>query len=59
MDATTAEIGGNLVSKHQRFSLNVEHEQVDTDGTGRPNPFHETKFPGANGDRENSVSLYS
>ena len=45
-----AEIGSNPVSKHQ-----IQPERVlwaGWRGTGRPNPPRETKFSGANGNRE-------
>ena len=49
MDAT-AEIGMNLVSKHQ---IQPEYgELAGWRGTGRPNPSREIKFSGPNGDRE-------
>ena len=49
MDAA-AEIGRNPVSKHQ---IQPEcGERAGWRGTSRPNPSRETKFPGANGDRE-------
>ena len=51
MDAA-AEIGRNLVNKNRRFSLSMEMSTLTGDGTGRPNPSHETKFSGANADRE-------
>ena len=47
---TAAEIGRNPVSKHQ---IQSEYgELVVLRGTGRLNPSRETKFSGANGDRE-------
>ena len=49
MDAA-AEVGRNPVSKHQ-----IQPgcgEGTGGRGTGRPNPSRETKFSGANGDRE-------
>ena len=47
---TTAEIGRNPVSKHQ---IQLEcGERAGSRGAGRPNPSRETKFSGANGDRE-------
>ena len=49
MDAV-AEIGRNPVKKHQ-----IQHEYGDEQagrGTGLLNPSRETKFSGANGDRE-------
>ena len=49
MDAA-AEIGRNPVSKHQ---VQPEYRDEQADGTGLPNPSRETKFSGANGDREN------
>ena len=50
MDATT-EIGRNFVSKYQiQPGLSVENEQADAGR--RPDPSRETKFSGADGDRE-------
>ena len=49
MDAL-AELGRNPVSKHQ-IQPEYGDEQADG-GTGLPNPSRETKFSGANGDRE-------
>ena len=52
MDAA-AEIGRNPVSKHQ---IQPEYgEKACWRGTGRPNPSRETKFSGANEDREISI----
>ena len=39
------------MSNINRFSPRVENKQADA-GTGRPGPSRETKFSGANGDRE-------
>ena len=50
MDAVV-EIGRNPVSKHQ---IQVEDEQADAGRKG-PNPSRETKFSGANGDREKFI----
>ena len=50
MDAAP-EIGRNPVSKDCSLSLSVENERAGR-GTGRPSPTRETKFSGANGDRE-------
>ena len=47
MDAT-AEIGRNLVSRHQ-------NEQADVGRDGQTNPSHDTKFSGANVDREKTI----
>ena len=45
-----AELGRNPVSKHQ---IRPEYEDEQADGrTGLPNPPRETKFSGANADRE-------
>ena len=45
-----AEIGRNRVSKHQ---IQPEYEErTGWRGTGRGNPSRETKFAGANGERE-------
>ena len=49
MDAA-AELGRNPVSKHQ-IQPDYGDEQADA-GTGLPNPSRETKFSGANADRE-------
>ena len=43
----TAELGRNLVSKHQ-IQPGMEMSRL----TGLPNPSRETKFSGANADRE-------
>ena len=44
---------GRIQRVSTRFSLRVENdEQADAGGTGRPNPSRQTKFSGANGDRE-------
>ena len=48
MDAA-AEIGRNPVSKDR---VQPEFGDKQADGTGLPNPSRETKFSGANGDRE-------
>ena len=48
MDAA-AELGRNPVSKHQ---IQPEYGDEQAGGTGLPNPSRETKFSGANGDRE-------
>ena len=48
---TAAELGRNLVSKHQ-IQLEYGDEQADAGRTGLPSPSRETKFSGANGDRE-------
>ena len=45
-----AEIGRNPVSKHQ-IQHDMENGKADA-GRGRLNPSRETKFSGANGDRE-------
>ena len=50
MDAA-AELGRNLVSKHQ-IQLEYGDEQADAERDCRTNPSHETKFSGANADRE-------
>ena len=47
MDAA-AELG-NPVSKHE---IQPEYGDEQADGTGLPNPSRETKFSGANADRE-------
>ena len=47
-----AELGRNPVSKHQ-----IQPEYGDEQAEGLPNPSRETKFSGANGDREKSFSL--
>ena len=44
-----AELGRNPVSKHQ---IQPEYGDEQADGTGLPNPSRETKFSGANADRE-------
>ena len=46
MDAA-AELGRNFVRKHQ-----IQPEHGDKHGTGLPNLSRETKFSGANADRE-------
>ena len=46
MDAA-AELGRNPVSKHQ-----IQPEYGDGQAEGLPNPSRETKFSGANADRE-------
>ena len=52
MDAA-AKVGSNPVSKHQ---IQPEYgEWAGLRGTGRSNPSRETKFSGANGDRENGI----
>ena len=54
MDAA-AEIGRNPASKHQ---IQPEcGECAGWRGTGRPNPSRETKFAGADGDREIFIFL--
>ena len=52
MDAV-AEIGRNPVSKHE-IQPEYGDEQADA-GRDCPNPSRETKFSGANGDREISI----
>ena len=47
MDAV-AEIGGNPVSKQ----LGMEMSRLPRDGIAEPNPSRETKFSGANADKE-------
>ena len=47
----SAEIGRDPVSKHR-----IQHEYGDEQAdAGLPNPSRETKFSGANGDREISI----
>ena len=51
---TAAELGRNPMSKHQ-IQPEYGNEQVDA-GRKYRNPSHETKFSGANGDREIFIS---
>ena len=52
MDAV-AELGRNPVSKHQ---IQPEYGGKQANKTGLPNPSRETKFSGANADREIFIS---
>ena len=47
---TAAEIGRNPISKHQ-----TQPGSAAWHGTELPNPYRETKFLGANGDRETFI----
>ena len=50
-----AGMGRNPVSKHQ-ISLSLEMSRLTRDGTAGGNPSRETKFSGANADRETIIS---